>query len=269
MLPRPTPIPTLTAMTVIGDPKTSGKSSPFQIRCESSNGSCDYVVKLWAHPELWLGKHALAREVYGSMLAKTLGLNTPDIAFIDIEPDFYLSQPNSKSELLRISTGLNFGSSFIPQAKIFSSPVPPTKHALAVKIFCFDMFIGNMDRRVGKPNLFDLPDGYMVYDHEQAFPFSRPQLMLGGYPPGWEYIKEAWSRDHILFSSIHERDCGHEIEEFIQIAGYISDEIIDTIEEQIPEDWRTDNDLQNIKLYLANTRENMQLFKRSLQEILA
>jgi hypothetical protein len=49
----------------------------------------------------------------------------------------------------------------------------------------------------------------------------------------------------------------------------LSGEILDTIEEQIPEDWRTGNDTQNIRLYLANTRDNVNLFKRSLQEILA
>jgi len=44
---------------------------------------------------------------------------------------------------------------------------------------------------------------------------------------------------------------------------------LDTIEEQIPEDWHTGNDIQTLRNYLANTRDNAHLFRRSLQEILA
>lgn len=264
------PIP-IAVPIYVGEPKTSGRTNPLQMRCEvlGKGEFVDVVVKLWANPEMHLGKHCLAREVYGSILARLLGLMTPDIFFIDIEPDFYESQPPDKSEVLRQSLGLNFGSKFIPGAQIFSPPVQSSKHSEAVRIFCFDMLIGNPDRRVNKPNVFQMANGYIVFDHEQAFPFSRPQMLLGGYPPSWFFIKESWHNNHIFFSDIRNRDCSSEIEDFITSVGFLSDFFLDTIEEQIPGEWCTDDELLNIRHYLIATRENSELFKRSLQEILA
>lgn len=255
----------------VGNPKTSGRTEPLQMHCQTGDGRLtDYVVKLWANPQVFLGKHSLAREIYGSILASALNIDTPDIATVYIEPDFYQSQSSSHfADLLRQSTGANFGSKFIPGAIIFSPPVSPSKHSAAVKIFCFDMLICNPDRRVGKPNVFQTPDGFMVFDHEQAFPFSRPTMMPGGFPPIWEYILEGWHKNHIFYASIKNRECLLEIEEFVTSMGYLSEDLFDRIEAQIPKDWRTGNDLKNIRLYLAETMENSHRFKRSLQEILA
>ena len=268
MTPLPEFIPIVSPISV-GEQKTSGRTRPFQMRCETTVGYADYIVKLWANPEVHLAKHSLARELYGSLLARVFDLDTPDVALVDIEPDFFHSIPSSpNAELFRQSVGYNFGSKFIPGATIFSPPVAPARHSLAVKIFCFDMLIGNPDRRMAKPNVFQSADGFIIFDHEQAFPFSRPQMLLGGYPPGWEFIREDWHKDHIFHKSIKNRDYALEIEEFMTFVGCLSNEVFDTIEEQIPEAWRSSGDLQNIRLYLANTRDNLNKFKRSLQEIL-
>lgn len=268
MLSLPSQIPYVTAVTVMGS-NSSGRTEPLEMICECQDDQVDYIVKLWANPQMFLEKHCLAREVYGSLLARAFGLDTPEISIVEIEPDFYISQPPQRAELLRRSIGYNFGSKYVRGAKIFNPPVPASRHSEAVKIFCFDMLICNSDRRVGKPNLFDTPNGFMVFDHEQAFPFSRPQMILGGYPPCWEYIKDGWFRNHIFFSYIRNRQCSLEIEEFVTYMGFMSDELLDTIEEQIPEDWHTGNDIQTLRNYLANTRDNAHLFRRSLQEILA
>lgn len=268
MLPIPSPIPYVSPITV-GDAKSTGRTKPYQMRCESENGNSDYIVKLWANPELYLGKHSLAREVYGTLLARSLGLKTPDIAIVEIDPDFYISQPPGKADLIRRSAGLNFGSKYLPGAMTFNPTENPIRHSEAVKVFCFDMLICNPDRRKGNPNVFVMPDGYVVLDHEQAFPYSRPDMIIGGYPPCWRYIHEPWHKDHAFYSHIRNRDCSLEIEEFVTLVGYISDDFLDTIEEQIPEEWHTGNYLQNLRNYLANTRDNLDQFKRSLQEILA
>lgn len=268
MLPLPSPIP-YTSPIAIGDPKSTGRTKPYNMICETANGQADYIVKLWANPEVYLGKHSLAREVYGSLLARSLGLQTPDIAIVEIDPEFYRSQPPGKANLIKLSAGLNFGSKFIPGSVIFSPPVPISRHHEAVKVFCFDMLVCNPDRRIEKPNVFDMPEGYVIFDHEQAFPYSRPQMIIGGYPPCWQYIRDPWHKNHIFYPDIHSRDCCFEIEEFVTSVGYISDELLDTIEEQIPEEWHTEDDLQHIRSYLVNTRDNLDQFKRSLQEILA
>ena len=271
MLPLPSQIPYLSPQYV-GDKKSSGRTQPYQMVCESGADDPGYIVKLWAHPEVSLGKHSLAREVYGSLLAKSFGIQTPDIAIIEISPDFYRSQPTQNEEkvkLLKDSAGLNFGSKYIPGAVIFSPPVPKNKCSEAAKIFCFDMLLGNVDRQVERPNLFDMPNGFVVFDHEQAFPYSRPNTMVGGFPPCWDFIKESWHKKHVFYQSLRNHDCSLEIEEFMTFVGCISDDLLDTIEDQIPGDWRSGDGVQYIRSYLANIRNNQDRFKRSLQEILA
>lgn len=269
MLPITNQVPYSSAVAIVGKAKNSGRTQPLQMRCECNGKYSDYIVKLWANPELFSGKHFSAREIYGSLLARSFGIKTPDISIIDIDPEFYLTQSNGHTILLKNSQGFNFGSKYKIAAKIFSSPVPDTLHSEAVRIFCFDMLIGNPDRRVRNPNVFQETDHLEVFDHEQAFPYSLPGTFLGGFPPGWIFIKEKWHKWHVFYSSIRKRDCNVEIDQFMNLVDNLSTEILDIIEEQIPSEWNAGNELVHIRDYLLNIRENSELFKRSLQEVLA
>jgi hypothetical protein len=260
-------IPIVQAVAV-GSSMKSGRNQPLKMRCETENGTADYIVKLWNTTELGLGVHCLAREIYGALLVNFFGLITPDVAVVDIEADFWLGIPDQIiRERIRQSPGLNFGSKFLPDALIFNPPITPSKFHEAGMVFCFDMLIGNFDRNFRKPNMFDTARGLILFDHEQAFPYSTPRLMLGGVREPWDFIKEGWYGSHVLHSSLKGKDCALEIEEFVGILYSISDEILATIEAKIPAEWHTP-DLSEISSYLANARNHADLFKRSLQEIL-
>jgi hypothetical protein len=261
-------IPLLQALAV-GSPMSHGRNQPLKMFCQDENGMSNYIVKLWNTPELGLGVHSLAREIYGALMANFFGLNTPDVALVDIDAHLYLSIPDPGiRERIRQSAGLNFGSKYVADAPIFNPPVSPSKMQEAVFVFCFDMLIGNVDRNLRKPNMFDTAGGFILFDHEMAFPYSQPHTILGGSPPPWEFIKETWHKNHVLYSSLKGKEvCGLEIEHFIQRLEALADYIFATIEEKIPIEWTTP-DLSNISSYLANAHVHADLFKRSLQEIL-
>ncbi len=260
-------IPIVQAVSV-GSPMARGRNQPLRMLCETENGIADYVVKLWNNPELPLGVHGLAREIYAAVLASFFQLTTPEVAVVDIETDLSLGVPNPViRERIRQSPGLNFGSKYLPDTPIFNPPASASKFHEAALIFCFDMLIGNVDRNLRKPNMFDTAKGLILFDHEQAFPYSTPRLMLGGVREPWDFIKEGWHANHVLYSSLKEKDCALEIEEFVGILYGLSDEIFATIEAKIPAEWNTP-DLPEISAYLANARNHADLFKRSLQEIL-
>ncbi len=242
----------------------SGRNQPIQMRCENGKGADDYFVKLWNNIDL--KEHSLAREIYGSILANYFNLSTPDIALVDISQDFHLyeSDPQIK-QFLQNSPGLNFGSKSVNGAFIFSPPAPPSTISLAARIFCFDMLICNADRS-SRINMFKSANGFMLYDHELAFPFSRPGMYIGGFPRGWEYIREPWSKEHILYTSLKGRALEAEIDEFLSDLASLKNSILVTIEKSIPTQWQTD--LKNISNYLADTRDNPKYFKRNLQELL-
>ena len=251
----------------VGKIKTSGRTEPIEIRCNGNGVSLDYVVKLWGSVEL--GVHSLARELYAALLGSYFEIVVPPVALINIPENFPASQPDPTIRTkLSASLGLNFGSQVVPGAIIFSPPAAPADIPGATRVYCFDLLIGNLDRRSEKVNLFQSAEGFIAIDHEQAFPFSMPQTAIGGYPPGWEFIKEDWSRGHVLYSSLKGKDCFSEIESFITKLSSIKDDILVKIEETIPAEWYTDA-LPRIAAYIANTRNNAGLFMRSLQELLA
>lgn len=260
-------IPIVQAVSV-GSPMTSGRNQPLKMFCQTENGISDYVVKLWNTPELGLGVHCLAREVYGALLANFFGLNTPDVGLVNIETDFSLGIPDPIiHDRINQSPGLNFGSKYLSDVIIFNPPVTPANIHEAAMVFCFDMLIWNVDRNLRKPNMFDTSRGFVLFDHEQAFPYSKPQMMIGGFPAPWDFVREDWCKNHVLYSSLKGQDCGLGIEDFIKILDTLSDGIFATIEEKIPAEWNTP-DLAEISSYLANARNHSDLFKRSLQEIL-
>lgn len=262
---KPTSIPTVYPLAGLNI-KASGRTQPLEMECETADGNKSYIVKLWNNVEL--KTHSLAREVYGSLLADYFEIPTPPIALVEIDSEFASSQRNvTIRDFIASSPGLNFGSLYIDGAIQFVPPVSPTLISQAARIFCFDMLIGNIDRRNEKANMFSSRNGLMVYDHEQAFPLSQPQTFLGRPPEPWDFIKEPWARNHILYPSLKGRELLLDIDEFVNDTGRLKDNILDKIEESIPSEWS--KNLSNISLHLAKTRDNAKLFKRSLQELLA
>lgn len=261
----PNPIPVVYPLAAF-EIQENGRTRPLTMRCEIGQSSDDYVVKLWNNVEL--STHGLAREVYGSLLAQCFNLNTPAIALVEIDPDFAKAQPNpAVRQTLANSPGLNFGSQYIRGAVLFNPPASRNQISVAARVFCFDMLIGNVDRRHPRINLFQKAESLILYDHEQAFPYSRPRMYVGGFPPAWEFPKEVWSKNHILYPSIKGKPVSLEIEEFVSDLLMLNEDILTTIEEQIPPEWQAD--VRNISLYLSAARDNAKLFERTLQELLA
>lgn len=260
----PTKIIPIVEPIAIGNAMSTGRSQPLLMRCSDGNFNEDYIVKLFGNLEL--GKDSLLREAYATELACFFDLVTPDIAFVNINRNLCDSFNNSPCVAkLRQSIGLNFGSQLVRDAKIFSPPATTTQMSSAAKVFCFDLLLGNPDRRNGKPNMFDNGDNFILFDHEQGFPYSKPIMLIGGYPPGWEYIKESWHRNHVLYSSLKGKNCNSEVQLFIERLTDLDNNTLDEIENRIPTEWKS-NDLINIRSYISTIRDNSAKFMRSLQE---
>lgn len=261
---KPASIPVVSPITAYKI-SPSGRNQPIQMRCENEKITGDYFVKLWNKVEL--KEHSLAREIYGSLLADYFKLATPDIAIVDVPLDFYLYERDPQiQQFLQNSPGLNFGSKNVNDAFIFNPPASTSITSLATRVFCFDMLICNADRS-SRINMFNNANGLMLFDHELAFPFSRPRMFIGGFPRGGAYIRESWSKEHILYSSLKGKELGSEIEEFMTDLASLKNNILVTIEKSIPQQWQAD--LKIISEYLADIRDNPKNFKRNLQELLA
>ncbi|HEX4698563.1 MAG TPA: HipA family kinase [Actinomycetes bacterium] len=138
-----------------------------------------YVVKFHGAGQ---GRKTLVAEVICSRLASALGLATPDLAVVDVDPGLAPAEPDQEvQDLLRASPGLNLGIDYLPGAlDVDARAVDP---GLAARILWFDALIGNVDRSWRNPNMLLWHGQVELIDHGAALIFQH----------SWSNL-EAWVR---------------------------------------------------------------------------
>jgi len=128
-----------------------------------------YVVKFSGAGQ---GRKTLVAEVICSRLAKGLGLATPDLALVDVDPGLAPAEPDQEvQDLLRASPGLNLGVDFLPGAlDVDARTVDPV---LAARVLWFDAWIGNVDRSWRNPNMLLWHGQLHLIDHGAALIFHH------------------------------------------------------------------------------------------------
>jgi hypothetical protein len=198
-----------------------------------------------------------------------MGLECPPIAFVVVSPALaQLQRDHTVADKIRRSPGLNFGSRLIGPAVPFATVATGHLQA-AAEVFAFDLLIENSDRRKDKPNLLQTNDGYIVIDHELAFPFSRPAMFPAGLPPLWEFTRvDAIVASHLLFPAL----LGHGLE--VDFAPFgarlraLTDEVLGLIAEAVPPGWHTE-ELQHIRERIAAARDHAGLVEQMLRKAIA
>lgn len=169
---------------------------------------------------------------------------------------------------MRTSPGLNYGSQYAgPGVKIFDTLNNQSIDEL-VLIFCFDMLIWNTDRQIHNSNLLRKGEELILIDHEMAFVFSKPVTFLGGRPDPWEFKNEPFARRHVFFSALKSKGDLINFNPFIDKLCELSDNIFGTMIDRIPDEWRT-AEMDDLVAYLKRARDNANLMRRSLLEVLA
>jgi len=174
----------------------------------------------------------------------------------------------AKKEKLVSSPGLNYGSRLIAPGFYEYQYIPLDLHQKALDIFSFDLLIWNIDRRITKPNLMQVPSDFILFDHEQAFVFASPGMIIGGMPDPWEVKNEPWISDHVFFPELKRIGNSLDIDHFFMKLIQITDQILDTIVMQIPDEWQSE-EIENIVTHIQVARDSVDLMVRCVQEILA
>jgi hypothetical protein len=128
-----------------------------------------YVVKFHGAGQ---GRKTLVAEVICSRLARELGLTTPDLVLVDVDPGLAPAEPDQEvQDLLRASPGLNLGIDYLPGAlDVDARAVDP---GLAARILWFDALIGNVDRSWRNPNMLLWHGRVELIDHGAALTFQH------------------------------------------------------------------------------------------------
>jgi hypothetical protein len=185
-------IPRLTALRYV-QPLREGGSLPAVV--DTDDGL--YVVKFRGAGQ---GPKALVAELVVGLLAGRVGLPTPDLALVEIDPRFGRSEADPEiQDLLRASHGTNVGLRYLDGAFNFALPIvgPMVDESFASRLVWLDAFVTNPDRTQRNPNLMVwnrqpwlIDHGAALYAHHDwsrvdrermraPFPLIRDHILLG------------------------------------------------------------------------------------------
>lgn len=180
---------------------TTGRNKPLLVTVETDDGiEHEAYVKASARPEL--GIEGLANEALAACLAADLGLPITEPFLVELDPQWVATIPDRETRaMLEASVPLGFGSKAAgPQWKVWSrgDKMLSVRSAMALRIFAFDTFIENDDRKPSNPNCLLKGDEIRIIDHELAF---RIRMKLFPKPEPWKLggLQRHISHDGHLF----------------------------------------------------------------------
>ena len=260
-------LPEIVALTKIKD-LTSGSTLPILvIGVSKKSGNTDlYVVKLVGGERM--SPRACCSELIASFLAMHLEMNIPDPAIIEITQDFVNSVDGPNKELVKKSIGKNFGSKYIAGHLTLLNPfkLTPGQYARAVRIFSFDIFISNSDRRVDKQNMLVNGDDIVIIDHEMAFGFILELFYNNPTPWKLRPQDDFWIKNHYFYKSLLGKE--HNFDDFVDKLSTLDEIFWNKLCQLIPDEWRG-NHVDQIKNNLSLLVQNKTEFKAELKRILS
>ncbi len=178
------------------------------------------------------GKKVLISELIGGELARAMGLNVPELVFMNLDDSFSKTEPDEEiQDLLNFSVGLNLGLYFLPGAITFDPLLSIADSMTASKVVLLDSMIINIDRTDKNTNLLNWNKELWLIDHGSSFYFHH----------NWKNWKSYLDRtfpaikDHVLLERAQNLS-----EAVTEIKQLVDENKIVEIVSKIPEDWLFD-----------------------------
>jgi hypothetical protein len=188
-----------------------------------------YVVKLRGSGQ---GPKALIAELVAGELARALGLEVPDLVFIQLDERLAASEPDPElCRPLESSAGLNLGMDYLPGSITFDPVVGPIPSAtVASRIVLFDAFVMNVDRTARNPNILSWHGRPWLIDHGASLYLHhawRSETRLESCQDPFVEV-----RDHVLLPWASELG-----DASAHVRAHLTSDVIDRIAGQIPASW--------------------------------
>jgi hypothetical protein len=175
------------------------------------------------------GPLALVAELIAGEIGRVLGLNVPELAFVNVDAALGRNEPDEEiRDLLQASVGLNLALDYLPGSAMFEPAAGDTADAdLASRAVWFDSFITNVDRTARNPNLLCWHKSLYFIDHGAALYFHHNWQTAGQMAE----TRFALIRQHVLLpwaARIEAADAALRplLTEavFTKVAGYVPDD---------------------------------------------
>jgi hypothetical protein len=186
------------------------------------------------------GLRVLVAEVVVGELARRIGLRTPRLVALDLDPEIARYEADEEvQDLLNASAGLNLGVDFLPGAFGYDGTVL-SEDGLAgggvgARVLWLDAFTANVDRSWRNPNLLVWHGDLWVIDHGASLYFhhawSGGSLQKAGGPE--RFAAQPWSPDdHVLLahaSGLPAADA--------ELSALLSEEVFVEVLAEVPDEW--------------------------------
>lgn len=210
-------------------PLREGGSMPAIV--EADDGFL-YVIKFRGAGQ---GTNALIADLIGGELARAIGMQVPELVFMNLAEGFGRSEGDEEiQDLLKFSVGLNLGVHYLSGAITFDSTVTTLDPLVASKILWLDCLLTNIDRThrntnmlIWKKELWLIDPGASLYFHHNW--------------SNWEaHIMTPFAlvKNHVLLKQ------ASQLEEADKICKeLLTKDLVESIVALIPEDWLKDESL--------------------------
>lgn len=187
------------------------------------------------------GIRVLAAEVVVSGLARHLGLATPELALLDLDPEIARYEADEEvQDLLNASVGVNLGIDFLPGAFGFdgraalAGTTDGGTDEVALRVLWLDAFTANVDRSWRNPNLLVWHGALWLIDHGAALYFHH--AWAGGLTDPARFARQPWNPDDHVFADLVPR-LG---EVDAQLRAGLNRGVFEQITADVPDAWLAD-----------------------------
>jgi hypothetical protein len=177
------------------------------------------------------GVRVLVAEVVVGELARRIGLSTPRLVGLDLDPEIARYEADEEvQDLLNASPGLNLGVDFLPGAFGFDGDLP-TGPGAAAKALWLDAFCANVDRTWRNPNLLFWHGDLWVIDHGASLYFHHG--WGGGVTDPERFARQPWDpADHVFLGYV-----GGLADADAEISGALDDSVFREVLAEVPDEW--------------------------------
>ncbi len=177
------------------------------------------------------GVRVLVAEVIVAGLAERIGLRTPRLVALDLDPAIARYEADEEvQDLLNASPGLNLGADFLPGSFGFDGHVPAGSTDPG-RVLWLDAFVANVDRSWRNPNLLLWHSNLWVIDHGAALYFHHG--WSSGVTDPARFAAQPWSADDHIF-----REHAAELASVdAALRGFLGESIFTDVLAKVPDQW--------------------------------
>ncbi len=177
------------------------------------------------------GLRALVAEVVVGELARSLGIDVPELVVAELTADIARFEADEEvQDLLSASIGLNLGIDFLPGAFGYDATSRPDPET-AARVLWLDALTANVDRSWRNPNLLLWHGRLWAIDHGACLYFHH--AWSGGIGSAQRFAAQPYSlTDHVL--SAHAGGLG---DADAALAPLLTRDLLADVVARVPEEW--------------------------------